>query len=129
MFCIICDKNCLKTRKNQRTCFSKDCVYKNRLLVKRNGNKLYQRKYRKDNLLKLRLSRIKYQRLNKDKILAHRALNIAKKKGLIKKLPCEKCGNKYSVAHHYLGYSKKNWLRVIWLCISHHRIAHKLSTV
>ena len=43
--------------------------------------------------------------------------------GKLKRLPCEKCGNPKSQAHHF-SYSKENWLNVIWLCKKHHTQVH-----
>lgn len=53
-----------------------------------------------------------------------RARNIIDKmivSGVLKRLPCEICGDKNSQAHHY-DYSKP--LDVTWLCFKHHREAH-----
>jgi hypothetical protein len=50
---------------------------------------------------------------------------------LLVALWCEYEGNEYCKyqgklqAHHYKGYSKKNWLEVKWLCPEHHREADK----
>lgn len=43
------------------------------------------------------------------------------KKGVIKKKPCKKCGDKKSQAHH-VDYSDP--LKVIWLCEAHHKQTH-----
>lgn len=42
--------------------------------------------------------------------------------GIIKKLPCVKCGNSKSEGHHK-DYRK--YLDVVWLCRKHHRELHK----
>lgn len=52
---------------------------------------------------------------------AHRAVADALKSGALKKLPCEVCGNRHSLAHHD-NYDKP--LLVKWLCDRHHRARH-----
>ena len=47
----------------------------------------------------------------------------AVKKGLIKKLPCEVCGELSVQAHHYRGYDYP--LEVKWLCKAHHLAEHR----
>lgn len=47
--------------------------------------------------------------------------NRAVKKGLIKKLPCEICGDIKSQAHHE-DYRRP--LKIKWLCFKHHRELH-----
>lgn len=42
------------------------------------------------------------------------------KKGVIKRLPCQKCGNPKSEAHHHKGYEGDNAIDVVWLCKPHH---------
>ena len=124
MICIICKKEVEKVRKDQKTCGFNLCIIKNKYTVKRERNKLYQRLWRKNNIDKKMDYERKYLKINPNKIKAHKAVFIAKKNNLIKKLPCETCGNKKSVAHHFKGYEKSNWLVVQWLCTSHHRYVH-----
>lgn len=38
---------------------------------------------------------------------------------------CVVCGNKKTQAHHYKGYAKENWLKIIWLCVKHHNQEHE----
>src|SRR5262245_21975335 len=59
--------------------------------------------------------------MNASKTLAHRALSRAIKKGILKRLPCEVCGDRKTQGHH-ADYSKP--LDVIWLCASHHFQLH-----
>lgn len=54
----------------------------------------------------------------KDK--ARQQFTVAKRKGVVKKKPCEVCGDTNSEAHHP-DYSKP--LEVVWLCRPHHRKA------
>jgi len=54
--------------------------------------------------------------------ISHYLVMKAIKKGTLKRLPCEKCGNEKTHAHHS-DYSKP--LDVIWLCPKHHRELHK----
>lgn len=92
----------------------------------------YFRKYRKLNRKKIRKYLREYMRRER-KILGYLAHTTAKKYyarkkvqravllGKIKKLPCEKCGNEKSVAHHP-NYNYP--LKVKWLCISCHNKLH-----
>lgn len=44
--------------------------------------------------------------------------------GLLKRLPCEVCGDEKVQAHHHKGYELSVWFNVQWLCPKHHREAH-----
>lgn len=44
------------------------------------------------------------------------------KKGNLKRLPCEKCGETEKIHAHHEDYSKP--LEVIWLCSKHHKEIH-----
>ena len=57
---------------------------------------------------------------NKNK--AHAAVAKAIREGKLVRLPCEKCGNRKSLAHH-TDYSKQ--LEVMWLCAMCHREWHR----
>ena len=57
----------------------------------------------------------------RDQGLAHAAVSRVVKSGkLIKPNTCSKCGESFPKrlieGHHHLGYSKENWLDVMWLC-------------
>ncbi len=60
------------------------------------------------------------------KRLARVLLYTAVKRGKIKRLPCEVCGNPDSEGHHYMGYQKKYALVVKWLCKRHHDEAERI---
>jgi len=53
---------------------------------------------------------------------ARRHLNHAVRDGVVKRQPCEVCGELKSEAHHS-DYSKP--LEVRWLCFYHHRLIHE----
>lgn len=62
-----------------------------------------------------------------EKLGARSAVHRAIKNGKIKKSACEVGGCDVIIgteAHHWLGYSKENWLEVVWLCTKHHADAH-----
>lgn len=62
-----------------------------------------------------------------EKLRARGAVYRAVKSGVINKSACEaqKCDViDGTQAHHWLGYSKENWLNVVWLCQKHHSDAH-----
>lgn len=93
----------------------------------------YHREYRRKNIKKIRSYKREYNKIYRKKYgyeneqnskerypgkeKARRALEYAVKKGRIKKLPCEVCGNFNSEAHHE-NYRKP--LEVNWLCRRHH---------
>ncbi len=56
-------------------------------------------------------------------------LNYYVNKGVIKKLPCEACGELEVEGHHHKGYDREHWLDVIWLCIVHHVQAERKKNI
>ena len=50
---------------------------------------------------------------------AHVMVGAAKRKGILKKQPCEICGSTVRIEAHHEDYSKP--LDVRWLCSDHHR--------
>ncbi len=66
-----------------------------------------------------------YSKRHPGKKAARVAVYRSVKNGLIKKLPCAECGEEKVHAHHINGYDGENRLNVKWLCIKHHREAHK----
>lgn len=65
-----------------------------------------------------------YNETHKEEIEARAAVRAATQSGLLAKEPCKVCGEKAAQAHHYKGYSKENWLSVMWLCRTHHAKEH-----
>jgi len=63
----------------------------------------------------------KWRERNPQKTRAHWIVSNAIKYGKLKRLPCEKCGNNKSHAHH-ADYSKP--LEIKWLCHKCHWIEH-----
>ena len=59
---------------------------------------------------------------NKEKALAHKAVEHALSRGKMQKEPCERCGSTDVHAHHD-DYSKQ--LEVMWLCPLHHKERHR----
>lgn len=72
----------------------------------------------------------RYWAKNRDKRLAHQALNNAVKSGRINRPNiCSMCNKVGKIqGHHHLGYSKENRFNVIWLCRSCHEWAHHSLT-
>jgi hypothetical protein len=68
------------------------------------------------------------RRFNKESPEKKKALNAvhyAIKMGRLVKQPCEKCEFPKVQAHHEWGYEGENALKVMWLCLIHHRLQHK----
>lgn len=64
-----------------------------------------------------------YQAKNPNWLKAMNLVSKAIKKGKLKKLSCERCGNPKAIAHHpFYKYSEP--LNVIWLCCKHHKEIH-----
>lgn len=47
----------------------------------------------------------------------------------VNSLICKHCGEQAEEYHHYAGYEPSNWLKIIPLCISCHKIEHRDKTV
>lgn len=56
---------------------------------------------------------------------AHRAVSAAIKNQTLNPIPCRFCKNKESVAHHD-SYRREDFLKVKWLCETHHKAWHKV---
>lgn len=104
----------------------KDCTKadaKARYIAKHNDVMEYERKRAASRNRKQRA--LQYQRnsraANPDRNRARSLVNYRVRNGLMKRQPCEVCGNVKSEAHHD-DYSKP--LSVRWLCHIHHRMAH-----
>lgn len=63
----------------------------------------------------------RYARARPERIKARSAVSSAIRRGRLERLPCEKCGDPNSQAHHD-DYSKP--LDVRWLCQPHHTKEH-----
>lgn len=66
----------------------------------------------------------RWAKKNKEKVKAERLLNVAIKKGNLKRKSCRDCGSVKVHGHHY-DYTKP--LSVIWLCPAHHKAEHVKS--
>lgn len=65
-----------------------------------------------------------YRKRNPEKIVAQNRLNYAIRKGRLKRLPCEICGEAKKVHAHHVSYDPKDWYNVRWLCYVCHEIEH-----
>lgn len=148
-------KNIIKNSGRCKACKSRiSCAsqIKNHEKVKRS-----HKKWRDDNIGHVREKSKEYQRTNKERISelkrkhykenqeyyisssrrsrlekpeqtkAHNAVKEAIRKGQLRRLPCEKCGETNDVHGHHDDYNKP--LEVIWLCRSCHIILHKTKRI
>ena len=107
------DKN--PTRKSGRAHYCKQCF------------KTVNKKRKTYEKVRIYYTEAKLDPKKMDKLKARGAVLRAIKSGVIKKSACEaqKCDViDGTQAHHWLGYSKENWLNVAWLCPKHHADAH-----
>ena len=104
-------KSCLSKKNKEK--YQNDKRYREKLIE-------YVKNYRKDRN-KIGVAQSLWKRKNIQKIKAQNAIDWEIRSGRIKRLPCEKCGDPKSEAHHD-DYSKP--LEVRWLCFRHHRIEH-----
>ena len=85
------------------------------------NKKEYMKQWRENNKESIRESRKKWNLNNPEKYKAQRMVEHKVESGIIKRLPCEVCGDIKSQAHHP-DYLKP--LDVIWLCQIHHKQLH-----
>ncbi len=83
----------------------------------------YERKRFKDPKRKAKIKIYARNRVirHPNKVKANRAVSHAIKKGVLKRLPCEVCGEIKSQAHHP-DYRRPLYIK--WLCFKHHREEH-----
>jgi len=70
-----------------------------------------------------RANKAKYRERNREKHLAHKAVQTAIARGKLFRGLCEVCGKPSAHAHHYLGYERR--LDIQWLCKEHHEETHR----
>ncbi len=63
-----------------------------------------------------------WQRANKEKRIAHKAVEWAIERGELTKKPCEYCGTTEKIHAHHDNYARL--LNVMWLCAKHHYQRH-----
>ncbi len=63
----------------------------------------------------------------REKHLARVAVHTAVTRGNLKRMVCGVCGDPKTEAHHFMGYSKENRLKVHWLCKIHHDEAERIE--
>src|SRR3989304_9240531 len=68
-----------------------------------------------------RINKALYRSRHREKNLAHKAVQTAVARGLLKRGPCEICGSLDATAHHD---DYKQPLLVRWLCKKHHEDLH-----
>lgn len=78
--------------------------------------------YREKNREKIRKRAREQYKKHKDKKIARYTLSNSLKRGILKRLPCEICGEVKSDGHH-TDYTKP--LTVRWLCRKHHLELHR----
>ena len=103
--------------------WAKTDVGKKSLELSRGSRTRAHKKYRQSLKGKIVARRKQLKLIQKypEKWAARRKVTYALSVKKLIKLPCEKCGDLKSFAHH-VDYSKP--LEVIWLCQKHHREAH-----
>lgn len=87
--------------------------------------KEYMKEWIRNNREKMRASSRKYRVKYKEKVVAREKLLYRIKIGKIKRLPCIKCNDPKSEAHHK-DYSKP--YDIEWLCRKHHSDKNRLKS-
>lgn len=109
--CVICNTPILKKRKDRPTKYcSSDCYHIDRRLKSKNNGSITNYSFQ-----------VTYRKKFPERRRAHCLVEYALKNGSLKKMPCVKCGNQKSEAHHE-DYSKP--LEVKWLCRPCHLKEH-----
>lgn len=70
--------------------------------------------------------RTAYQEARPEVKAAGKAVEKAVKRGDLKPLSCERCGEEQSEAHHHISYSIEHQLSVMWLCRRCHADWHSV---
>lgn len=121
--CRICTKLYYKTKKEIIKVTQKK-YWGKRTYEASDKIKAKNRLYRKMNPEKIAANSVKYRIENKPKLDAQKVLQLAVKRGDIKRLPCEVCGAVKGLAHHD-DYSEP--LIVRFLCQRHHSQWHAVN--
>jgi len=61
--------------------------------------------------------------------LAQSAVSKAVRKGELIRKPCVLCGTADPVHAHHESYDKRDWLNIVWLCVSHHKRRHNAESL
>lgn len=104
---------------------------KKRIQANREKRRAWENQHRKTHRARYQEQRKKYAREHPERRQqekAHAAVGRAIRRGILRRPPCEVCGDPRSEGHHHLGYEKEHWLHVRWLCSEHHKAAHAKPT-
>lgn len=82
--------------------------------------------YRKGNPDAARGSSRAYKKSRPEVAAAGRAVRRAIARGWLERLPCDRCGESKTQAHHHISYAKEHQLNVVWLCHSCHLDWHSV---
>lgn len=107
-------------KKNGRKFYEKDRI-RNRIREKSEKRKAWKKMWAKSEKGKASIDRKRKSPFGVKRENCYRITHKAIRRGELKRLPCEKCGEK-AQAHHP-DYNKP--LDVMWLCAEHHREWHK----
>jgi hypothetical protein len=114
-------------QKNRELCLS---YYRN--YHQKNKTEIIKRhkKYRQKNKRKIHKQQVEYNKRKRNteegrkQYNAYQKLHYHLRVGDIKRMPCVKCGNPNSEAHHPNGYDRENALNIKWLCHKCHTEEH-----
>jgi len=117
ILCSVCGDEIIQDRKGRvKKYCSRECYNYDRVV-----NKEHNPNWKDGSCVTAYGSQVAYRKRSREKRNARDRLGYAVETGKIKKLPCERCGNEKSEAHHH-DYSKA--LDVIWLCKKCHSKEH-----
>ena len=105
-----------------KTCNKKDVTANREKNIERIREYDRERGKNKERMLAASETTRAWRKEDKRRLVAHSSVARAMRNGVLKRIPCIRCGNEKSIAHHE-DYDKP--FEVVWLCQPCHKKRHK----